>query len=137
MYGRSSRRCSERVSRRSKKLENSSAPTSSRIAIADTIGERIARLDWNRIERDLDARGYAVTGKILRARECAGLIALYPDRERFRSRIVMERLRYGVGEYKYFARPMPEIVEQLRTELYGRLVATAHRWAERLGGRYP
>ena len=132
-------------------MENSSAPTSSKIASddarladaaiagVDAIGERVARLDWKRIERDLDARGYAVTGKILRARECAGLIALYPDRERFRSRIVMERLRYGVGEYKYFARPMPEIVEQLRTELYGRLVATANRWAERLGGRssYP
>jgi hypothetical protein len=50
----------------------------------------------------------------------------------------MERLRYGVGEYKYFARPMPELVEELRTELYARLVATANRWAERLGGEsYP
>ncbi len=51
----------------------------------------------------------------------------------------MERLRYGVGEYKYFARPMPEIVEELRSELYARLVATANRWAERLRSRdsYP
>src|SRR5260370_20337949 len=139
MFGSSSRRCSKRGSRRSKRSEGSSAPTLSRIASGDTIGERVARLDWKRIERELDARGYAVTGKILRSRECAGLIALYPERERFRSRIVMERLRYGVGEYKYFARPMPEIVEQLRTGLYGRLVATANRWAERLGGRdsYP
>lgn len=73
-----------------------------------------------------------MTGKTLQSRECAGLIALYPERERFRSRIVMERLRYGVGEYKYFARPMPEIVEQLRIELYRKLVATADRWAERM-----
>jgi hypothetical protein len=116
-----------------------SAPTLSRIASADTIAERVAQLDWERIERELDARGYALTGKILRLRECDGLIALYPERERFRSRIVMERLRYGVGEYKYFARPMPEIVEQLRTELYARLVATANRWAEQLRSRdsYP
>ena len=113
-------------------MERSSAPTPSKLAAE--IGGRVARLDWKRIERDLDARGYAVTGKILHSRECAGLIALYPDRERFRSRVVMERLRYGVGEYKYFARPMPEIVEQLRTELYARLVATANRWAERLRG---
>lgn len=51
----------------------------------------------------------------------------------------MERLSYGVGEYKYFARPMPEIVEQLRTELYARLLATANRWAEQLRSResYP
>jgi hypothetical protein len=116
-----------------------SAPTLSRIASADTIAERVAQLDWERIERELDARGYALTGKILRLRECDGLIALYPERERFRSRIVMERLRYGVGEYKYFARPMPKIVEQLRTELYARLVATANRWAEQLRSRdsYP
>jgi hypothetical protein len=75
----------------------------------------------------------------LRSRECADLIALYPDRERFRSRIVMERHRYGVGEYKYFARPMPPIVEQLRTELYRKLVATAARWAEQMRSResYP
>ena len=45
------------------------------------------------------------------------VIALYPDRECFRSRVVMERLRYGVGEYKYFARPMPPLVEDLRTAL--------------------
>jgi len=29
---------------------------------------------------------------------------------------------------------MPEIVEQLRTELYARLVATANRWAALLRG---
>jgi len=96
-------------------------------------------MDWDSIERDLDARGYATTGPILRSRECAELIALYPDRERFRSRVVMERHRYGVGEYKYFARPMPSIVEQLRTELYRKLVPTAERWAGRMRSReaYP
>jgi hypothetical protein len=109
------------------------------IARVDATRDRVARLNWDRIERDLDARGYAATGRIIRSRECADLIALYPTRERFRSRVVMERHRYGVGEYKYFARPMPEIVEQLRTELYGKLVATADRWAERLRSRdsYP
>ena len=75
----------------------------------------------------------------MRPRECAELIALYPERERFRSRVVMERHRYGVGEYKYFARPMPPIVEQLRIELYRKLVATACKWAERMRSResYP
>ena len=58
--------------------------------------------------------GYALTGAILTPEECAALIALYPERERFRSRVDMTRLRYGVGEYKYFARPLPKIVEELR-----------------------
>jgi hypothetical protein len=101
-------------------------------ADGSSILERVARLDWARIEHDLDARGYALTGKILDPSECDELIALYPERERFRSRIVMERLRYGIGEYKYFARPMPAMVEQLRIAMYPRLSLTANRWARML-----
>ena len=96
-------------------------------------------MDWARIERDLDAQGYATTGSVLRAAECAELIALYPDRDRFRSRVAMERHNYGVGEYKYFARPMPPIVEELRVAMYRQLSPTANRWAERMRSRdsYP
>jgi hypothetical protein len=75
----------------------------------------------------------------LRAAECAELIALYGDRDRFRNRVVMERHRYGVGEYKYFARPMPRIVEELRAAMYARLAPTANRWSQRMRSRdsYP
>jgi uncharacterized protein len=111
-------------------LESSSAPTPRKTA--GSISDRIASLDWERIERDLDAQGYAATGSILRAGECAELIALYPDRDRFRSRVVMERHQYGVGEYKYFARPMPPLVEELRAAIYGKLVPTANRWTDRM-----
>jgi len=118
-------------------LGSSSAPTPRKIGAS--IGERVAALDWERIGRDLDQQGYAATGGVLRAAECSELIALYPDRERFRSRVVMERHRYGVGEYKYFARPMPPLVEELRVAMYRKLAATANRWAERMRSRdsYP
>jgi uncharacterized protein len=119
-----------RVSRRSKKLGSSSAPTPRKIE--GSIGDRIATLDWARIEHDLDAQGYATTGTLLRSAECEALIELYGDRDRFRSRVVMERHRYGVGEYKYFARPMPPIVEELRVAMYRKLAVTANRWAERM-----
>jgi len=113
-------------------LESSSAPTPHKHKTDASIVDRIEALDWERIARDLDAQGYATTGPVLRAAECTELIALYPDRDRFRSRVVMERLRYGVGEYKYFARPMPPLVEDLRTAMYRELAATANRWAERM-----
>jgi hypothetical protein len=45
----------------------------------------------------------------------------------------MPRFRFGVGEYKYFAAPLPGIVQALREELYARLAPLANRWAERLG----
>lgn len=126
-----------KASRQSTRLGSSSAPTPHKIDAS--IGDRVSALDWTRIERDLDAQGYAKTGPIVGASECAELIALYDNRERFRSRVVMERHRYGVGEYKYFARPMPQIVEELRNELYRRLAPTANRWAERMRSRdsYP
>ena len=117
-------------SRRSTGSGSSSAPTPRKTGAS--IGDRVAALDWARIEHDLDAQGYATTGTLLRETECAELIAVYPDRERFRSRVVMERHSYGVGEYKYFARPMPRLVEELRGAMYRELAATANRWAERM-----
>jgi hypothetical protein len=120
-------------------LESSSAPTPHKHKTDASIVDRIEALDWERIARDLDAQGYATIGPVLRAAECTELIALYPDRDRFRSRVVMERLRYGVGEYKYFARPMPPLIEDLRIAMYRELAATANRWAERMRSResYP
>jgi len=44
----------------------------------------------------------------------------------------MERFRFGVGDYKYFANPLPEIVTELRTRTYPRLAEVANRWAEML-----
>ncbi|HVN28758.1 MAG TPA: 2OG-Fe(II) oxygenase [Candidatus Binataceae bacterium] len=102
-----------------------------------SIKARISALDWPRLARELDAEGYATTGPILTADECAELIALYPERERFRSRVDMARLRYGVGEYKYFARPLPKLVEQLRGAFYTRLAPIANRWSKLLDDAEP
>ena len=102
-----------------------------------SIKSRTAKLDWTQIGNDLDANGYALTGSILTPAECAGLIALYPQRERFRSRTDMARLRYGVGEYKYFARPLPKIVAELRAALYPHLAPVANRWSRLLDDTEP
>ena len=97
-------------------------------------GDGIAALDWDQIESNLNEPGFALTGPLLDADQCASLIALYDDRDRFRSRIEMARFGYGVGEYKYFAQPLPAVVAELRTALYGRLAPIANRWSKLLGG---
>jgi uncharacterized protein len=99
----------------------------------DSVGERLAALDWVEIERQLWEFGYAKTPAVLTADECAGLIALYPDDARFRSRVDMARYRFGVGDYKYFAHPLPPLVTALRAEAYPPLAAIANRWSEALG----
>lgn len=65
--------------------------------------------------------------------ECGSLTALYGDSNRFRSHIIMERFRFGLGDYKYFANPLPEIVVALRTSVYPYLAEVANRWATALG----
>jgi hypothetical protein len=104
-----------------------------------SIEARVAGFDWARIAADLDEGGWAPLFGLLTRAECDGLAALYANDELFRSRVVMARHGYGRGEYKYFAYPLPELVAELRTALYARLVAVANRWSELLasGVRYP
>jgi hypothetical protein len=94
--------------------------------------QRIDLLDWRCIEQSLENDGYATTPAILGARQCGELIALYPQRDRFRKKIDMTRLRFGVGEYKYFADPLPPMVEELRAVCYQRLAPIADRWRRAL-----
>jgi hypothetical protein len=99
------------------------------------IAERLAALDWNALESSLWHWGYAKTPPLLTAAECGDLIALYADDSRFRSRIDMARFRFGVGDYKYFAHPLPPLVAELRRDAYPRLAAIANRWEQALGRR--
>jgi len=103
------------------------------------INERLRSLDWGAIEASLWERGYAKAGSLFASAECAELIALYADDSRFRSRVDMARYRFGVGEYKYFAHPLPPLVQALRESAYPPLAAIANRWEAALGGatRHP
>ena len=65
-----------------------------------SIADRIDALPWDRIGASLDARGFAPTGPILDAAECAALVARYAQESGFRSHIVMARHGFGQGEYK-------------------------------------
>jgi uncharacterized protein len=106
-----------------------SSPTPARPSPAD----RVASADWSTIDAELDRDGFAVLRGLLRADECAALVALYDDDARFRSRVVMQRHGYGSGEYRYFAYPLPDLVAELRPALYGCLAPIANRWNEQMG----
>ena len=103
------------------------------------IATRLQGLDWKTIEQALWNMGYAKTPAVLTADECEELISLYADQTRFRRRIDMERHRFGVGEYQYFAEPLPALVQGLRLSAYPPLAAIANGWMEALRQpqRYP
>jgi hypothetical protein len=114
-------------------------PMSGELREASDLVRRLGLLDWSAVEQALWERGYAASSALLTPSECKSITALYGEDERFRSRIDMARHRFGVGEYKYFAAPLPPLVQQLRAGLYPRLAAIANRWMEALNTRerYP
>jgi len=113
--------------------------TTAAIIPSGNIEERLAAIDWAQVSKDLDAEGHAVIKHVLTADECEAISSLFQQDHLFRSRVVMERLRFGRGEYKYFNYPLPGIVASLRTLIYPQLVPVANRWNEVLGSdsRFP
>lgn len=89
--------------------------------------------DWQAAGAALDAQGWALLPRLLEPAECEAAASLWRDEARFRSRVVMARHGFGQGEYRYFAYPLPEPVERLRSALYPPLAGVANGWQAALG----
>ena len=113
--------------------------TARKLPSAADIAGRVDGIDWTQATTELDAQGCAVLKGLLTPDECGALAAMYPDDSHFRSRVVMGRHGFGRGEYKYFAYPLPELIDELRPALYVHLAGIANRWNEAMGIdiRYP
>jgi hypothetical protein len=94
-----------------------------------------AALDWTSLEERLDTDGVATTPPLLTPQQCADVVAMFDEDALFRSTVVMARHAFGEGSYRYFADPLPPLVQALREEFYPPIAAIANRWAERLGER--
>jgi len=106
---------------------------------AKSIADRVAAVDWKRVEQDIDEQGSAVIDHLLFPSECQAIAGLYQKNDGFRSRVVMARHGFGRGEYKYFDYPLPALIESLRTTVYPALVSIANRWNSAMSNpvRYP
>jgi hypothetical protein len=89
-------------------------------------------IEWDVIEEQLLARGFSVLEGLCSSLECDELIACYNHEETFRKTVVMARHNFGSGEYKYFASPLPSVVQNLRLGLYSPLAKIANDWAQKL-----
>ena len=99
--------------------------------------DRVDGADWAHIAAEVSELGCALTPRLLTPAECGALAGLYDHGGRFRSVVNMERYRFGAGEYKYFAPPLPEPVEELKRALYPRLLPVARDWYGKLGRPAP
>ncbi|MBF5013107.1 2OG-Fe(II) oxygenase [Burkholderia pseudomultivorans] len=102
-------------------------------AMEKNLATTMAGFDWPEIQRSLDTQGNAVLSGLLPEAQCDAIAALYATQSCFRTTIVMARHGFGRGEYKYFAYPLPRLLDALRHALYARLAPVANRWNDAMG----
>lgn len=98
----------------------------------DVWANRVAGGDWDAITDELNDVGGAMLPQLLTPTECARIRALFDDTRLFRSTIDMTRYRFGQGKYRYFTRPYPQPIDELKHALYPRLLPIARDWWTKL-----
>lgn len=94
--------------------------------------QKIENTDWNTVTETMHQNGYAVIPDLLTAVQCEELKAAYNDPDAYRKTVHMERHRFGKGQYKYFNYPLPELIQQMRTQIYPKLAPIANAWFKAL-----
>jgi hypothetical protein len=92
---------------------------------------QLGSIDWSHIGREIHSRGFAHIKGVLADKVCDALVENY-DLPIYRKTVIMERHRFGLGEYKYFDYPLPEFVQAARETIYPKLVPIANIWMEHL-----
>lgn len=100
---------------------------------ANTIAQKIEAQNWAQATEQLHQDGYALLPQLLTTEQCEMLKQLYTDPSRYRKTVNMQRYRFGAGEYKYFHYPLPELLQQLRQQIYPYLAPIANDWFRVLG----
>jgi uncharacterized protein len=94
--------------------------------------ERIADVNWQMVTEQMDEKGYALVSRFLPSQSCDDLVRNYNNSDLYRKTITMERHRFGLGEYKYFRYPLPDLIQTIRTAIYPKLAPIANSWMNML-----
>lgn len=92
----------------------------------------LEQFNWNYVAEQMHEKGFAILPKFLTDKQCNELIETYDYPPAFRKIVVMERYHFGIGEYKYFNYPLPDIIQQIRTRIYPKLAPIANLWFKAL-----
>lgn len=96
------------------------------------IQSRIASQNWEAVTESMHENGFAIIPNLLDNEECENLKMNYSNPNLYRKTVVMERYRFGIGEYKYFNYPLPDLIQNLRTSVYPNLAPIANTWMKAL-----
>ena len=76
---------------------------------------------------------------LLNATGCEALRSMFDQDRRFAKTVAMNKSRFGKGVYRYFAHPIPPLVDAIRRFVYPYVSEIANRWQTLLNNeeRYP
>ena len=92
------------------------------------ISDKISGIDWQRVTEEVNEKGYALVLQFLPNQYCEELIGEYDNSDLYRKTITMERHGFGLGEYKYFKYPLPDLIQTVRRAIYPKLTPVANTW---------
>jgi hypothetical protein len=96
------------------------------------VKEKISEINWQFVSDEMNARGYSLVPQFLHDQYCKELIDEYDNEELYRKTITMERHSFGLGQYKYYKYPLPDLIQTIREAIYPKLVPIANTWMEEL-----
>jgi hypothetical protein len=94
----------------------------------ENIHENSVDINWQVVTEQMNEKGYALVSGFLESHSCDEIISKYNNSDLYRKTIIMERHRFGLGEYKYFKYPLPELIQTIRTGIYTKLAPIANGW---------
>lgn len=96
------------------------------------IREKISAINWPSVTDEMNEKGYCLVPQFLHFRYCKEFIDEYDNTDLYRKTITMERHRFGLGQYKYFKYPLPDLIQTIREAVYPKLVPIANTWMKML-----
>jgi uncharacterized protein len=96
--------------------------------MVESIREKLLAVDWHAATKEINRKGYAIVPGLLSNEQCKELIQNYANTDAYRKTVVMERYRFGLGEYKYFNYPLPDLIQTIRENVYRKLAPIANEW---------
>jgi hypothetical protein len=89
---------------------------------------KLETIDWLTFSKNMHEKVYAIIPNLLTETQCQQLKSDYDNPNLYRKTVVMERYRFGLGEYKYFKYPLPKLISDIRTLIYPKLAPIANLW---------
>ncbi len=98
----------------------------------NNIEDQLKSIGWQLVIENMNNKGFAVCKNIINAKQCQDLIDCYSNPLIYRKVVVMARHKFGLGEYKYYSYPLPQILQTIREHLYYNLSNIANNWMQML-----